>query len=206
MGPIRGYGILKQAARGVFVAFLDDDDEWLPGKLRKQMALFYMVPDHVGSIDTGFMEIDERKGTTREVKPGLKGWIFEDLLVKSRGRAPKLSSMVVRTAVLREAGGFDSELPSRQDLDLYLRMARICSFENIEEPLVCKYIHLGERITSSTSKKLEGFDRLYVKYQSDLLQRPEIHRVYLKRHAYWMLRGGHPVSAVCKYLQGMMVR
>ena len=119
----RNVGI--QAARGAFVAFLDDDDEWLKGKLRKQMALFETVPDHVGSIDTGFMEVDERKGTTREVKPGLKGWIFEDLLVKSRGRAPKLSSMVVRTAVLREAGGFDSDLPSRQDLDLYLRLARI---------------------------------------------------------------------------------
>jgi glycosyltransferase involved in cell wall biosynthesis len=195
-----------QAARGKFSAFLDDDDEWLPGKLNKQMALFETLPENVCGVDTGFYEIDERKGTKKVVLPELRGRIFDDLLVKHRGRAPKLSSLVCRTAALREAGMFDPALPSRQDLDLYLRLARFHAFEYIPEPLTVKYIHLSDRISASIGKKVRGYDMLYAKYRADLEARPKLHRMYLRRHAVRMIRGGQIAAGIKKLIKSCMIR
>jgi glycosyltransferase involved in cell wall biosynthesis len=199
----RNVGI--QAARGAFVAFLDDDDEWLPGKLSAQLALFGTLTGEYCSVDTGFFEIDERRNTTRVVLPALRGDIFEDLLVKHKGRAPKLSSMVVRTAALKGIGGFDEKLPSRQDLDLYLRLARQWRFEFIAEPLVNKYIHDSGRISSVSTNKIRGFELLYRKYFDNLKSRPALHRRYLRRHAFWLAKGGLLLQAAGKLLKSLVV-
>ncbi|TFG86662.1 MAG: glycosyltransferase family 2 protein, partial [Hyphomicrobiales bacterium] len=194
------------AARGAFVAFLDDDDEWLPGKLSRQLALFDSLSDEVCSVDTGFFEIDERRGTRREVRPALRGDIFEDLLVKHKGRAPKLSSMLCRTAALRAVGMFDPSLPARQDLDLYLRLARHYRFDFVPEPLVNKYIHGSGRISAVSANKIRGFALLYEKYRADLAVRPALHRRYLRRHAFWLAKGGKPGQAALKFLKSLAVR
>lgn len=195
-----------EAARGQFIAFLDDDDQWLPGKLQKQMELFEELPAEVCSVDTGFYEIDQRRGTSRTVLPALRGEIFEALLVKHKGRAPKLSTMVCRTAALREVEGFDEALPSRQDLDLYLRLARHYRFEYIAEPLANKYIHNAGRISSVSTNKINGFEMLYRKYRDDLAARPALHRRYLRRHAFWLAKAGRLLPAVGKYSKSLMVR
>ena len=184
-GGARNRGI--ENAKGEYLAFLDDDDEWLPGKLKRQVELLDSLPETVCSIDTGFIEIDEIKGTTKEVKPALRGSIFDELLVKHKGRAPKLSSMFCRTAVLREIGMFDVTLPARQDLDLYLRLARKYTFEFIETPLVNKYIHGSDRITSNIKSKITGFDIFYKKYKEDFKTRPHLHRIFLRKQALWLL-------------------
>ena len=199
----RNVGI--ESARGTYTAFLDDDDQWLPGKLSKQMLLFETLSVEVCSVDTGFFEIDERRGTRREIMPALRGDIFEALLVKHKGRAPKLSSMVCRTAALREIGMFDVLLPSRQDLDLYLRLARLYRFEYIKEPLINKFIHSSVRISSVSSNKIRGFEMLYKKYYEDLYKRPVLHRKYLKRHAFWLAKGGKLFQAGIKVFKSLLV-
>jgi len=205
MGGAGARNVGIESARGAYVAFLDDDDQWLPDKLSRQMVLFETLPSEVCSVDTGFFEIDERRDTKRVILPALRGDIFEDLLVKHKGRAPKLSSVVCRTAALREIGMFDVLLPSRQDLDLYLRLARLYHFEFIAEPLVNKFIHSSVRISSVSSNKIRGFEMLYKKYYSDLVLRPVLHRRYLKRHAFWLVKGGKLFQAGSKVFKSLLV-
>ena len=205
--PLGGAGARNvgiQAAGGQFIAFLDDDDQWLPGKLQKQMDLFAGLAEDVCSVDTGFYEIDQRRGTTRTVMPALRGEIFDALLVKHKGRAPKLSSMVCRAAALRRVGGFDEQLPSRQDLDLYLRLARHYRFEYIAEPLMNKYIHNAGRISAVSDNKIRGFEMLYRKYRDDLAARPALHRRYLRRHAFWLAKAWKLLRAAGKYLRSLL--
>lgn len=202
-GGARNTGIL--AARGEFIAFLDDDDEWLPGKLDKQMALFATLPETVACVDTGFIEINETTGTSRDIRPELRGDIFEDLLVKNKGRAPKLSTLVCRKSALLEVGLFDPELPSRQDLDLYLRLARNYRFEYVDESLARKYVHNAGRISSNHRNKIAGFDLLYKKYLTDLKARPKLHRIYLRQHARWLYRGKRPLRALGKIFKSLFV-
>lgn len=189
-------------ATGAFIAFLDDDDEWLPDKLSSQVALLQSLPDDFACVDTGFYEVNQEKGTKRFVQPRLRGEIFSRLLVKHRGRAPKLSTLLCKASVLREIGGFDPQLPARQDLDLYLRIARHHQFEFLVQPLAIKHVHSGEQITDSTAKKIQGFDMLYRKYFDDLRQRPILHMMYRVQHAYWLWRDGQHKRAIRKVFFG----
>ena len=174
-------------AKGDLIAFLDDDDQWLAGKLKAQVELIDSLEENVCSVDTGFYEVDETKDTRKIVEPALRGAIFDELLVKHKGRAPKLSTMLCRAAALREAGMFDPELPARQDLDLYLRLARKYTFEYIQKPLAVKYIHSSGRITGNVQSKIRAFDLFYRKYRDDFCSRPHLHRIFLRKQALWLL-------------------
>lgn len=104
-------------ARGEWVAFLDNDDVWLPQKLEKQMAQLEAHPG-VGLCHTGFDLIDGRDvrspGYGRRVS-------FHEMLSGEFGVL--LSSSVMSRAALIEVGLFDPFLPGAQDLDVFFKIA-----------------------------------------------------------------------------------
>jgi hypothetical protein len=53
LGPTRNYQDLVRRATGEFIAHLDGDDAWLPGKLRNQLAYFATHPDCLGVYTNG---------------------------------------------------------------------------------------------------------------------------------------------------------
>lgn len=127
-GAARNLGI--RAATGEYVAFLDDDDRWLPEKIERQTEAFAR---EVGAVYTGQFTVrdGERVGGRT---PSLSGWITEELL---RGAAcAPTSTVMVRRAVIDEAGGFDEELPIWEDREWYVRLSRHGTFRPVPEPLV----------------------------------------------------------------------
>src|SRR5262245_45342203 len=56
----RNTGIL--ASKCDYIAFLDDDDEWLPDKLRKQMEILLASPPEVAGVYTGCLDVDKTSG------------------------------------------------------------------------------------------------------------------------------------------------
>lgn len=198
----RNCGIL--AATGDWIAFLDDDDSWLPGKLSRQWQLIAKSPDDVACIDTGFWEVDETSGTREAVLPKLQGDIFEDLLVKHNGRAPKLSTLICRRDALIAVGMFDQGLPSRQDVDLYLRLARHYRFDSVQEPLAVKSIHSGERISTNPAKKIAGFQMFLDKYAAEFRSRPDLYRIFQRQFAKRLYRAGRYSGAVRALARSIM--
>src|SRR3990167_7894784 len=51
MSAVRNIGIRN--SKGTYIAFLDDDDEWMPDKLEKQMSLLIPGPPNLGAVYTG---------------------------------------------------------------------------------------------------------------------------------------------------------
>lgn len=117
------------------VAFCDDDDVWLPTKLRAQVGFMDARPG--SSFCTTAMSVDyEGRETVRRVGDDQVGL---DRLVRSRMAMLHSSSFLVRRdALLTRIGLVDESLPESmaEDWDLLLRAARVAPIAHLDEPLV----------------------------------------------------------------------
>jgi glycosyltransferase involved in cell wall biosynthesis len=135
--PNRGVAAARNAgvsaSKGELLAFLDQDDEWLPHKLSRQVAVLAERPD-VGFVVTR-MQIVLEPGTPRpDWLP--EGWLRED----SRGVVP--SALMVRREVFEQVGEFDSEYEFACDAD-WLARAKDAGvrWSEVDEVLVRYRIH-----------------------------------------------------------------
>lgn len=124
----------KNAATGDFIAFLDDDDVWLPTNIAPQVRLLESRPElgaaHGQAWPTGPDLVPY--GAPFPAGPLPSGWIFNELLTYW----PQLGSIVVRADVAAEVGDFDTSLHSEEEWDWILRIARRYPIGRIEQPVM----------------------------------------------------------------------
>jgi len=135
-----------KAASGEYIAFLDDDDLWLPHKLEKQVTFLDANPDKglvhtfTDAIDiTGRLMEKERNGRLQWYKKSMKlGYTYEGI---SRLGAIFLSSVLLRSRCLEKVGLFDTVTEAYEDWDFGLRFASEYRIGIIPEFLVKFRIH-----------------------------------------------------------------
>ena len=134
-GPARSrnYGIA--AAQGQFIALLDCDDIWLPGKLAAQLAIMRARPD-VGLVHTDF-EVRFEDGTLEE-RVSARSSREPMVQAFAGGHVALPSTLLIRKSVLDQIGSLDPELYGSEDSDLTIRLFRVTRFECIGEVLVHK--------------------------------------------------------------------
>lgn len=175
------------AARGRFLAFLDDDDEWEVGKTASQIELFEADPD-LGMAYTGHTRVFESGRPPLTVIPGdgsdaLTRLMYDNFIGTT-------SSVMIPAHVLAEVGGFDPEFPAWQDYDLYVRVARAHRVAAVARSLVRSHRHGSGNIGRDTAAKLAAYDRFVQKY-ADLLDRhPGARRLQRRRLVTMLLRRG----------------
>ena len=125
-----------RAAQGRYVAFLDDDDLFLPGKLAAQVSALE------GEPTLGFVysqtEWINREGTLLGRHPTTPVADLRGLLEEC---AIPLQTVMCRTELLEQTGGFDESLSIGEDYDLWLRLAQITQFGFVPGPLVRYRVH-----------------------------------------------------------------
>jgi glycosyltransferase involved in cell wall biosynthesis len=165
---------MHQAA-GEYIAFLDSDDYWLPGKLERQMALFSEHPEYgMAACQCGSVQID---GTYREKnRPGKSGWILYDLFNKNFIRT---SSAVITRTCLEKVGGFDEALREGEEYDYWLRIAAEFAVGFINEPLTVYVDNTDGMSTDSLTGRLH---RLKVLEKNYLKKKIPLH-MYRRRIA-----------------------
>jgi glycosyltransferase involved in cell wall biosynthesis len=123
-------------AQGEYLCLLDSDDEWLPEKTTKQ-AQFLDAHPGFGMVLCDVLRVD-RHGELVDVFHR-RDFIPEDgNVLRWVLRNPALApvSAMFRREVLADVGGFDAGLPTAEDIDFHLRVARNWPIGVVSESLV----------------------------------------------------------------------
>jgi len=135
-----GRNFALQCSKGKYIALLDCDDIWLPGKLEKQIPLFEN-DDEIGLVFSDsilFNERGKKKKFFKIVKPA-KGDVFSELL---KCNFVHLPTVVIRTEAMNSLDyWFDSRLNMIGDYDAWLRISRKWKFEYVHKPLAKYRVH-----------------------------------------------------------------
>ena len=139
-GPAAARNLGIRRSQGRFIAFLDDDDEFLAGKLEAQVA-FMDASAEFGMTYTGVESVDESGMVVPDYYPTrLSGWIYRDIVFGCSVATP---TVMVRREVLADVGPFDEELRIGEDMDMWRRISRRYPIGLIRTPLSRVYIHTG---------------------------------------------------------------
>jgi glycosyltransferase involved in cell wall biosynthesis len=162
-------------AKGELIALVDDDDEWLPTKLEKQVAKFDEGNDKLGIVYTWADVVNSKGEKIGENRSSIKGDARSEIINNCFICSP---SVMLRKKALVDSELFDETFPSCQDWDMWTRVifnGYDCDF--IAEPLVLYYKHDGPSIGTSP-RALLGFKKYYGKHLSKLLRYCQVRHVY----------------------------
>ncbi len=137
--PHGGVGAARNAAaaesRSPLLAFLDSDDEWLPGKLAAQLRLLETTGLAVCQTGEIWIRNGVRVNPPRHyVKRG--GDLFADSL---RWCMITPSSVLMDRAVYEAHGGFNPEFPACEDYALWLHVTNRHAVGLVPEPLMVRH-------------------------------------------------------------------
>jgi glycosyltransferase involved in cell wall biosynthesis len=192
----RNTGVL--AARGTWVAFLDDDDVWHRDKLRRQLEQL-----RASGRSCCVTTIATVQGGRRVVRRVDSDELTHAMLLRNRTQSAHQSTVVVSRAALRgEVGMFDERVPSSymEDYDWLLRASRVEPIAVVTAPLVEVRWHEASWFYDRWAVILEAIDYMLTKHP-DLLHDPTGAATLLGRAAYSSAALGRRRSALLQLLQ-----
>lgn len=157
------------SSRGDYIALLDDDDEWLPNKLEMQVDLLDRLPEDYGVVYSGY-RAEQRGEILGEYSPIYRGDVYHQML---KGCFIGSPTILIRKICFEKAGRFDETLPSCQDWDMWIRLAKYYKFDFIPEVLAVYNIH-GDQIKFNPSKYVYGVNKVLAKYREDFSKNKKI--------------------------------
>lgn len=139
-----------EQARGSLIAFLDDDDRWLPGKISKQVSVFEGRPEVV-VVYTGQQYRDTSNRVTGIRTPSTRGNATVDIL--QGASVGPFSTLMVRKKTIDAVGPPDVRFPSLQDKEWVIRLSQQGVIEPVTEPLVIRQEHHGGNISDDFKRR-----------------------------------------------------
>lgn len=198
-------------AAGKYIAFLDDDDEWLPGKIAGQVRLLEDNPEAGLCYASGYL-ID------RTFKPTRIGYFrrgdnigYEDLLITDR--IGTTTQAMIPKWVFDRVGLFDESLPARQDYEMWLRITKQFSTVWFSEYSYNYYKESGPgQLTRNWKNCIRGYEIIYEKYKEDIDKNRKARFNIVFHIAHHMMEGANAgkdmrlkFRAACGYAESFII-
>ena len=179
-----------RAARGAWVAFLDDDDMWAPAKLISVVQAAERAGADFGY--SGAIVLDDALRPLRVTPPApVRG--LQEALRQRNVIVAGASNIVARASLLTRSGDFDEEFSVLSDWEMWLRLAGTGRAEAVIEPLVAYRPSFW--ILEDEPRHRHDYERLAAKHPEVTIDWSLIERWV----AYILLRQGRRGSAAQKY-------
>jgi glycosyltransferase involved in cell wall biosynthesis len=179
----RSPGLAGARNRGILaldtdlVAFCDDDDEWLPGKLVSQVRALLASP----GAEFASCGITVRSGSwTNDRRAGCPLVTYAQLLRSRMAMVHSSTYLIARSSLLDGIGLVDETIPGSQneDWDLALRAARRRPIVNVDRPLVRVTWDTGSYYSQAWETKVAGLVWMLARHPDVAATGPGAARVY----------------------------
>jgi len=161
LATARNTGIIH--AKGKYIAFLDDDDEWTDRKIEKQILLFEELDESYAIVYCGIenLESDHYSSIGR---PSIRGNLRDEIVRNGLYTIP--STNVFRKSVLVSIGGLDTDLETGVDHDLWMKIASNGYYvDYVDEPLTKHISYNIPQMTTDSSKRIVGIQKYLKKWE-----------------------------------------
>jgi glycosyltransferase involved in cell wall biosynthesis len=178
----RNFGI--KHSRGRYIAFLDDDDLFLPNKIAKQLNVLlndrtlYCVHSSAIVIDNKGNDMGIVIGASKEKANKRSGYVFWNALGTWCVKSP---TPLLRKEVFEKVK-FDEKLVVGEDLDFYQRLFYFYKVFYIQEPLACyRDSNAMDRLSQNKEKYLGVEYRTFINLLEMGIKNPfTIYKIALK--------------------------
>lgn len=145
----RNYNYGAELAKGDYITYLDSDDEYVPEKIEKQLALIEKLPEDYGMVYCWMSYFDSSKGNiyTHIHKAELRGFVPVETVIMPR--VSGTPTLLIRPKAFWEVGGFDQDAAMTTDWEFCARFCQKWKVDYIPESLVNVYYnHEYDRLSA----------------------------------------------------------
>ena len=186
-----------------FIAYLDDDDQWLPEKLERQLARFNKCDENVAMVYCNGIRAETGQEYLGNKK--LEGNLYNELL---RGDfIGTFTGPLLRIKCLEAIGGFDEQMKAHQDYETWIRLSQRYSITFIDEVLFRKHNNdHGEQISSDLTRYIEARERIFHKNEDYLLKNTITYYAALSSTVYLCIQAGKPAKSFSFMIKAVKLR
>lgn len=186
---------------GEFIAFLDDDDEYVTDKIESQLPLF--INDNIGMVSCLKMNYyADGRITTSPIEYNCLRSSFSQIL--NSNYVGTTSMPIIRRICFEKCGLFDESFPSAQDWDMWIRIMKVYNVAFYDKALL-KYYISEDGITANFNKRLKGWDMILNKYSDDYKKYKREYNSFLNLIARELIRNYRKKEALLYYRQALKV-
>ena len=195
-------------AKGEYIAFLDDDDEFTPTSLTDRLAVIESAPSQVALVYGWGDKFNDATGKrTQGRRLALKGVeAFEYALTGIN--IGSTSTLLVRTSAAKDIGGFDEHLRAGNDSFFICSIGQKYEITFLPKVIMIYHIeHGSHRMTDIDEEQRISIDThfdLHInKFSCELEKRPKTHASLLRLRSVYAMEYGRVSESISSCIKAL---